>query len=58
MPPTWAQFHYLQRFGTVAEALEALQLRDDEERRMQDRWSLIEEDALKAMHVDGRIDSF
>jgi 8-oxo-dGTP pyrophosphatase MutT (NUDIX family) len=24
MPPTWAQFHYLQRFGTVAEALDAM----------------------------------
>ena len=39
----------------LAQALEALQLREREERRMQDCWSSLEEDALKAIHVGGRI---
>jgi hypothetical protein len=39
----------------LAEALEALHLRELEERRMQDCWSSLEEDALKAIHVGGRI---
>lgn len=39
----------------LAEALYALEERDEEERRMQDRWSSLEEDALKAMHAGGRI---
>jgi hypothetical protein len=39
----------------LAEALEALHLRDLEERRMQDCWSSLEEDALKAIHVGTRI---
>lgn len=39
----------------LAEALEALRLRELEERRMQDCWSSLEEDALKAIHVGARI---
>lgn len=39
----------------LAEVLYELEERDEEERRMQDRWSSLEEDALKAIHVGGRI---
>lgn len=41
--------------GVCYEALEALELRDAEERQMQDRWSSLEGDALRAIHVGGRI---
>lgn len=39
----------------LADALYELEEREEEERRMQDRWSTLEEDALKAMHVGGKI---
>lgn len=39
----------------LAEALYELEEREEEERRMQDRWSSLEEDALRAMHVGGKI---
>lgn len=39
----------------LAEVLDALESRDEEERRMQDRWSSLEGDALRAIHVGGRI---
>ena len=39
----------------LAEAFDALHLREMEERRMQDCWSSLEEDALKAIHVGTRI---
>jgi hypothetical protein len=39
----------------LIEALTSLEQREEEERQMQDRWSLLEEDALRAMHVGGRI---
>lgn len=39
----------------LADALDALEERDEEERRMQDRWASLEGDALKAIHVGGRI---
>lgn len=40
---------------TLAEVLYELEEREEEERRMQDRWSSLEEDALKAIHVGGKI---
>ena len=39
----------------LAEVLYRLEEREEEERRMQDRWSSLEEDALKAMHTGSRI---
>ena len=39
----------------LAEALYELEEKEEEERRMQDRWSSLEEDALKAIHVGGKI---
>lgn len=39
----------------LAEVLYELEEREEEERRMHDRWSSLEEDALRAMHVGGRI---
>jgi hypothetical protein len=39
----------------LAEVLYQLEEREEEERRMQDRWSSLEEDALKAIHVGGKI---
>lgn len=39
----------------LADALDALEERDEEERRMQDRWASLEGDALKAIRVGGRI---
>lgn len=41
--------------GLLAEALEALQQYDREERRMHDRWLALEEDALRAVHGANRI---
>jgi hypothetical protein len=41
----------------IAEAVDQLEEREEEERRMQDRWSSLEGDALKAVHVGGKIAS-
>lgn len=39
----------------LSEGLYCLEEREEQERRMQDRWSSLEEDALKAIHVGGKI---
>jgi hypothetical protein len=44
-----------QLWSLISEALDSLEQRESEERRMQDRWSSLEGDALRAMHVGGRI---
>ena len=45
-----------QRIARIlADALDQLEERKEEERRMQDRWSSLEGDALKAVHVGGTI---
>lgn len=41
----------------LAEALYELEEREEEVRRMQDRWTSLEEDALKVIHGSGRIAS-
>ena len=39
----------------VVDALEALELRQEEERQLQDHWSALDGDALRALQVGGRI---
>lgn len=41
--------------SVVGEVFEVLDAREQAERRMQDTWSSLEEDALKAMHAGGGI---
>jgi hypothetical protein len=54
-PPTHAALLPHVVAELLAEVLDALEEREEQERRMHDRWSSLEEDALKAIHVGGRI---